>query len=307
MQESDRLDAPRRAVIIAVIVSSVWLATSGVLLWLLGTSGALWLATAVAVCLPVVVIWFAALLARQSAEFRREADRVSDAADSVRRAAEAQRRPESVDRPAQPSAGAMRLPPAAPPALPRSVPRAQPAQERLPLADETAGPDITLQDMIRALDFPESAEDREGFRVLRLALKSARTRRLVQASQDILTLLSEEGIYMDDLKPDHAPPDTWRRFARGERAADTARVGGIGDRSSLALTSTRMRNDPVFRDAAHHFLRLFDKTLVETVKEADDAVLSALTDTRTARAFMLVGRVAGIFQPSQSPNDDQGR
>jgi hypothetical protein len=56
-----------------------------------------------------------------------------------------------------------------------------------------------------------------------------------------------------------------------------------------------MRNDPIFRDAAHHFLRKFDKVFSEFEKHATDAEIAALSETRTARAFMLLGRVTGIF------------
>ena len=56
-----------------------------------------------------------------------------------------------------------------------------------------------------------------------------------------------------------------------------------------------MRQDPIFRDAAHHFLRRFDKTFVEFEPTATDSEISDLGETRTARAFMLLGRVAGIF------------
>ena len=119
--------------------------------------------------------------------------------------------------------------------------------------------------------------------------------KLIRAAQDVLTLLGQEGIYMDDLKPDRARPELWRRFAQGERGRGVAALGGVRDRSSLALTAGRMREDTIFRDAAHHFMRTFDKTLQQFEKEASDADLAALSDTRTARAFMLFGRVAGVF------------
>ena len=108
-------------------------------------------------------------------------------------------------------------------------------------------------------------------------------------------MLSQEGIYMDDLTPDTARPELWRRFANGERGRPIAGLGGIRDRSGIALTATRMRKDHVFRDAAHHFLRKFDKVLAEFERHATDAEIVALSDTRTARAFMLIGRVAGMF------------
>ena len=155
--------------------------------------------------------------------------------------------------------------------------------------------DLSVADFIRALNFPETTEDREGFAALRRALADRRVVQIVQASQDVLTLLSQDGIYMDDLAPDRARPELWRRFARGERGRTVADLGGIRDRSSLALTTARMRADPIFRDAAHHFLRKFDQTLVEFEKVATDRDIADLADTRTARAFMLLGRATGVF------------
>mgnify|MGYP006981782492 FL=1 len=67
------------------------------------------------------------------------------------------------------------------------------------------------------------------------------------------------------------------------------------DRASLARSSARMKQDPLFRDRAHHFLRCFDQMFTRFEAEATDAEISALSDTRTARAFMLLGRVAGTF------------
>ncbi len=106
-----------------------------------------------------------------------------------------------------------------------------------------------------------------------------RAAKLIRAAQDVLTLLSQEGIYMDDLPPERARPEVWRKFAQGERGRAIAALGGIRDRSSLALTGARMREDPVFRDAGHHFLRTFDKTFQEFEKNASDADLAELADT----------------------------
>ncbi|MFT7057791.1 MAG: hypothetical protein ACJASV_000291 [Pseudorhodobacter sp.] len=161
-------------------------------------------------------------------------------------------------------------------------------------AEELRAP-LSVNDFVRALHFPENPEDKVGFRALRMALEDRKTSRLIRAAQDVLTLLSQEGIYMDDLKPERCRPEIWRRFAGGERGRGIAALGGVRDRSSLALTSGRMREDPIFRDAAHHFLRSFDKTFAEFEKNASDAELADLAETRTARAFMLLGRVTGTF------------
>lgn len=160
---------------------------------------------------------------------------------------------------------------------------------------EDMSPPLSNEHFIRALNFPESAEDEEGFVSLRLALRDRHAAQVIRAAQDVLTLLSQEGIYMDDLRPDRARPDIWRQFANGARGRSVAALGGVRDRSSLALSSARMRQDPLFRDSAHHFLRRFDQMFTRFEGEATDAEISALSDTRTARAFMLLGRVAGTF------------
>jgi len=183
------------------------------------------------------------------------------------------------------------------PAPPKAAAPAEAEQPRLALGTpaEALAPPVSRDDFIRALNFPETESDRDGFRALRLALKDHRSAGLVRSAQDVLTLLAEDGIYMDDLSPDRARPEIWRRFARGERGRTVASLGGVRDRTSLALTAGRMRQDPVFRDAVHHFLRKFDHGFAGFEPEASDADIVALSETRTARAFMLVGRVSGTF------------
>jgi hypothetical protein len=180
-----------------------------------------------------------------------------------------------------------------------AAPRIEPGDEQPGLAlgtpAEDLRPPLSIADFIRSLQFPENADDREGFRAMRRALEDRTVAKLIRAAQDVLTLLSQEGIYMDDLKPDRARPEIWRKFANGERGRAIAGLGGVRDRSSLALTASRMREDTVFRDAGHHFLRTFDKTFAEFEKNASDADIAEMAETRTARAFMLFGRVTGTF------------
>jgi len=182
-------------------------------------------------------------------------------------------------------------------ALTRPAPDPMAEQPTLALGTpaEDLRPPLSVSDFVRALQFPETPEDREGFRALRLALEDRVVAKLIRAAQDVLTLLSQDGIYMDDLTPEPARPDLWRRFSGGERGRSMAGLGGIRDRSALTLTAARMKADPVFRDAAHHFLRHFDRTFSDFEPNCTDAELADLGNTRTARAFMLFGRVTGIF------------
>ena len=154
---------------------------------------------------------------------------------------------------------------------------------------------LAMADLLRALHFPDGPEDKEGFRALRLALADHTTAKLIRSAQDVLTLMAQDGIFMDALEYERPRPRLWRKFATGERGEGIADLGGVRDRACLALTANRMRNDIVFRDAAHHFLRSFDKLVDSMVPGTSDSDLTALSDTRTARAFMLLGRVTGTF------------
>jgi hypothetical protein len=179
---------------------------------------------------------------------------------------------------------------------PPDAPTANP--EEPPLALETVDPKsapLTAAQFIKAINFPDGPEDTQGFAAMRAALANREIAKLIRAAQEVLTLLAQDGIYMDELKHSPAPPDVWRRFAGGLRGREIAALGGVRDRTALTLTMGRLRNDPPFRSAAHNFLRDFDRVFVAFEPKADDSDLALMGTTRTARAFMLLGRVLGMF------------
>ncbi|SHH28956.1 hypothetical protein [Cognatishimia maritima] len=308
---------------VAVALSILWLLGTVVFFLVLkpgssGIDGVQFIVTLVAIFMPVALIWIAAMVARSSRIMREEGRRINAAVEGLRQSYLAQAQTTghagiepSIAKKLDEIAAAQRKTETAIAmfSTTRETAAARPVVEQVePTHDaEDQGllalgtqaveldPPLSNADLIRAMHFPETAEDQEGFRALRKALKNRKASQLIQAAQDVLTLLSQDGIYMDDLKPDLARPEIWRRFAAGVRGREIAALGGVRDRSSLALSAGRMKQDPIFRDAAHHFLRLFDKSFVEFEKEATDSEISALSETRTSRAFMLLGRVAGIF------------
>ena len=307
-------------------LSLAWLLLAGAGLFLAGDGtaahgGAL---TALALAVPVGLIWVAAMAARAARATRDESRRLRAAIETIRESQTPPRDTQGAPDPAlartleeiaaaqratqaavaalaeaQPAAPEPERP--APPDNPHTeTPRAEapPAEAQPSLAlgaEDTPPRTLGAEDFIRALNFPETAEDRAGFAALRRALRDRRTAQFVTAAQDVLTLLSQEGLYMDDLAPDRAHPDLWRRFAAGERGRAVAALGGVHDRDALALAADRMRQDPIFRDATHHFLRLFDQRFAEFADTASDAEIAAFADTRTARAFMVLGRATGTF------------
>ncbi|WP_170751862.1 hypothetical protein [Ruegeria lacuscaerulensis] len=298
--------------IASIVLSLIWLVVSVVFLVLPGKiEGGGFVVTLLAVFMPIAMIWVAATALRASRIMREESARLQSSIDAIRNALIAQQQRASSGYEPNVSKKLDEIVETAKKTESTlatfSTHRTQPVRGKTPNANgdqttlelgtqaEDIAPPLGTDVFIRALNFPETQEDTEGFNALRLALKDRKTAQLVQASQDVLTLLSQEGIYMDDLRPDMARPEIWRQFAQGSRGRAVAALGGIRDRSSLALTSARMKQDPIFRDAAHHFLRRFDHMIIEFEPEASDADLTALGDTRTARAFMLLGRVAGTF------------
>lgn len=176
--------------------------------------------------------------------------------------------------------------------------RAAPAgdQPDLPMLPEAeAGAALDWPDLIRALDFPRDAEDRDGFRALKRALRHHSLAQMLQAAEDVLNLLSQEGVYMDDLTVVPGAPEAWRRFIDGARGAEVAGVGGVRDPRPLEIARGLMKSDPIFRDTALFFQRRFDGVLQDFAQDVDDAQLMRLADTRTGRAFMLLARLSGAF------------
>ncbi len=281
--------------IAAALLSAVWTATVLAYVWRLpaGAEAPGVLMTVLILLLPLAPVWATVVTLRAVRTLREEAAFLRAAVDAMKRAA-----PAPAARPAPPPATREEPVP--------FVTRRDPARAAAPVptrdeqlaligAPDSAAPPVGAADFIRALNFPEDANDREGFRAMRAALADRTSAKLIRAAQDVLTLLSQQGIFTDDLAHDRAQPDHWRRFAQGSRGRAVAALGGVHDRDALAVVAHRMREDPVFRDAGHHFLRSFDRAFSAFETQATDADLVALSDTRTARAFMLIGRVAGTF------------
>lgn len=299
---------------VGIAISAAWLFLVA-LFWLLapggegGAGGVVRLVAAIGVIMPLLLVWMAVGLARSIAVLQAEAADLRQRLTQLREYAATRgaplpaggeaRRPAAIA--ADTSSGAQPVPPSAtsvPPA-PQPLPpaRARPADIRQSAMRFDAPEPVSVPPdlLIRALNFPDGPEDREAIAALRMALKDHDNSRVLRAAQDVVTLLAAQSVYMDDLPPDPAPAAVWRRLAEGARGSAVSALGGIHDDLALDVAATLLRGDEIFRDAAHHFLRHFDALLSRLIPQLDDAQVAALADTRSARAFMLLGRVAGIF------------
>lgn len=275
------------------------------------------LTTMLGVVLPAVLIYVAVAAAQSNRQARHETERLRHVCEQLRkevvlgRTSEANALREALhDRLGELAAGqaelrrglrAAREASAQPPAPDSATagdggaPDAPASQRMLALGTEAPPGDLSVDDLIRTLDFPRNDRDVEGFDVLKRALTHPPTARLVSAAQDVLTLLSQDGIYMEDLLPEAPDPTAWRAFAAGARDATVAPVGAIHDRSALALVRGRMKEDAIFREAVLEFLRRFDQGFAALAARASDPQIARFAESRTARAFMLLGRAAGTF------------
>ncbi|MGR3542141.1 MAG: hypothetical protein ACU0BS_12035 [Hasllibacter sp.] len=299
---------------IALALTAGWLALCALIVFGLGieaVDGTVFFTVLMTVFLPVALIWVAAVSARSIRVMREESRRLEAAIEGMRRQAMADARARTrAEAPAvEARIGALtrraeaavatfasvRAPDPAP--APAAAPAPAGDQPALALGTGPGGADpvASREDVIRAMNFPDDPSDAEGFSALRRALRDRQVEKLVRAAQDVLTLLAQDGIYMDDIPAEATKPELWRRFADGRRGREVAGLGGVQDRSALALAAGRMRGDTIFRDAAHHFLRQFDLGLARLEPQVSDAEIAALSRTRTAKAFMLLARAAGTF------------
>jgi len=146
-------------------------------------------------------------------------------------------------------------------------------------------------DLVRALDFPRDADDREGFRALKLVLRHPGLAQMLQAAEDVLNLLSQEGVYVNDLAMDPVDPAAWRRYMAGVRGPEVDGVGGIRNPGALETARRLVASDSIFGDSALFFRRRFDAMLAEFAAKATDAELIEFVGTRSGRAFMLLLRL----------------
>ena len=149
---------------------------------------------------------------------------------------------------------------------------------------------------LRAINFPTDAQDNEGLRLMQRAVEDQNMSALMRSARRVLSALAEDGIFMDDLVPDPPQAKVWRKFTKGTRGTQVAALGGIRDRTAFAVTKGRLKGDVKFREEAHNFMREFDRFLTDFESRANDPHLLKLGQTRSARAFMLIGRCTKAFE-----------
>ncbi|MDE0307224.1 MAG: hypothetical protein OXI87_20440 [Albidovulum sp.] len=155
---------------------------------------------------------------------------------------------------------------------------------------------VSARVLIRALNLPEDENDTDGFEALNRAMEIEGVRILLDNSQRVLVTLADSNIFTDNLNPDLARPEIWRMHATGEKKQVISTLGGIRDVNLLEVVAERLEKDEDFYELAQSFVARFQSMLQQLIGSTTDTDIIALANTRTARAFILLGNaLSGEF------------
>ena len=154
---------------------------------------------------------------------------------------------------------------------------------------------ISVGEFIKAANFPDDENDKEGLNSLRKALLDRDLAKLFHAAQDSLRIMSEDGVYIDSIQFKTGKVELWRNFANGKRGKKLSGILNFDDDTSLQKVNSRFKKDTIFKDVTHHFLRQFDLIFTEFSKNASDDEILQFSKTRTALLFLILANIAGTF------------
>ena len=162
-------------------------------------------------------------------------------------------------------------------------------------ADKLENNFLSWDVLLKALNFPNDENDLIGFSALNLARKNNTILQLLQVSEDFLNLLAQDGIYLDDLKIDPPSVTAWVNFVKNERNEHVKSLNCSGVDQHIKKLKMRAKSDVVFRDTALMLMRRFDKLLRDKLETAEDHQIFKISDTRSGKAFLLVGKISDAF------------
>ena len=164
-------------------------------------------------------------------------------------------------------------------------------QDQLLEDDEKSMFSVPPSIIIRALNFPESDDDTAGFDALNDAVKEPAIGKLLEDAQKVLEALAEEGIYMETVTPEYARTELWRMHASGAVRQEISTLGSIDDKSLIRHVTEWTKSDGPLLSLSQAMVDQFHIVLHEFARIAEDDELYDLINTRTAKAYILLGSV----------------
>ena len=154
---------------------------------------------------------------------------------------------------------------------------------------------LTWELILKALHFPKDEHDLVGFSALKIARKNNTFSELLQVSEDFLNLIAQDAIYLDDLKIEPPPVEAWLSFISTNQNPNRRRLNCVGIDRQIKRLKSRIKTDTIFRDTSLMLMRRFDVLLRDHLKLANDDQIFKIAETRTGKAFLIVGKLSDSF------------
>jgi hypothetical protein len=154
---------------------------------------------------------------------------------------------------------------------------------------------LTWELILKALHFPNDEHDLMGFSALKIARKNNTFSELLQVSEDFLNLIAQDAIYLDDLKIEPPPVEAWLSFISTNQNLNRRRLNCVGIDRQIKRLKSRIKTDTIFRDTSLMLMRRFDVLLRDHLKLANDDQIFKIAETRTGKAFLIVGKLSDSF------------
>lgn len=144
---------------------------------------------------------------------------------------------------------------------------------------------------VRAANFPESEDDTETLDALYDVLTDPEAAALLQSAEDTLATLADLDLYMEDFVPEMSPVTAWRAHLEGKTSSG---LTGIDSPIEQSRIDAKLASDSGFRKLTGRFVERYLTVLRRLFKEAgDDRLVLDLADSRTGRAYLLLGKPLG--------------
>ena len=297
-------------ILLAIILSALWAGFAIIVLYPIRTEISLnvdadALRDAVALIGPILLIWLAAAHFRSSRNARDHIWALYSELNSLRESLypEAQReedgfQEEPLDTHAEPELPAETEPSAeaygSDPTLTSDTEYEEQPEDASPSHPETdsaARMSLPLDTLIRALSFADHEDDAEGFEAIDRAMDNEATAKLLDASQDVLHRLSALDIFVDNLPLDIAQHEVWRLHAANASKSEIATLGAITETDVLERVANLLEQDEQFRESAQNLVDQVNDQMMDIIGDADADQVAAFANSRTIRAFILLGNI----------------
>ncbi len=159
-----------------------------------------------------------------------------------------------------------------------------------PLPAEFSG--LTTWTLIQALHFADDENDREHVEAVEAALNNEKAADLLQSAYSVLEYLAERGIDADKLATSFSKHEVWRDHAESGNINQIGVLGQVGSDQDVESVATLAVSDLDFKKFAFDFLALVHSFLKSFIPSTEDYEIAALGETRTIRAYVLLGNAA---------------